>query len=98
MVNFGSLLLADLGSGAVAGIAIAVFVVGAALAAFVTWQVLKIVSKKKAEKKLDETSRRVEQMLKEAETACKQLKQETILEAKEQELKRRNEFEQEMKE
>ena len=37
-------------------------------------------------------------MLASAKAECKQLKKEAVLEAKEQELKRRNEFEQEMKE
>ncbi|MBR7186365.1 MAG: ribonuclease Y [Clostridia bacterium] len=69
-------------------------IVGGALA----WIILKQVSKKKAEKKLDETSKRVEEMLKNAESECKQLRKEAILESKEQDLKRRNEFDQEMKE
>ncbi|MDE6274251.1 MAG: ribonuclease Y [Clostridiales bacterium] len=73
-------------------------IVGLAVGALAAWVVLKNVSKKKSEKKLDDTSRRVEEMLESAKAECKQIKKEAILEAKEQELKRRNEFEQEMKE
>ncbi len=82
--------------------AIALFVVlplvGIALGAVAIWLVLKQVSKKKSAAKLDETSKRVEEMLAQAQAECKQLKKEAILESKEQDLKRRNEFDQEMKE
>ncbi len=72
--------------------------VGIAAGVAVTWVVLKKVSKKKSEQKLDETSNRVAEMLRTAEEKCKQLKQEAILESQEQDLRRRNEFDREMKE
>ncbi len=97
MNNIFSLLLA-MDTGVAAGLIVVALVVGAAIAGVATWLVLKKVSRKKSEKKLDETSKRVEEMLKNAEAECKQLKKEAILESKEQDLKRRNEFEQEMKE
>ncbi len=84
------------------GVAVALFVVlpilGIAAGAVAVWLVLKKVSQKRSEKKLDETSKRVEEMLQNAETKCKQLKQEAILESQEQDLRRRNEFDREMKE
>ncbi len=73
-------------------------ILGIALGGVAVWFILKQVSKKKSAQKLDETSRRVEEMLAKAEAECKQLKKEAILESKEQDLKRRNEFDQEMKE
>ena len=83
-------------------LAIAFFVVlpvaGLAIGGLATWIILKKVSKKQSANKLDETSKRVEEMLKNAEAQSKQLRKEAILEAKEQEIKRRNEFDQEMKE
>ncbi len=98
MNNITSLLLADMSVGLSVAFIIGALVVGAGVAFVVTWQVLKKLSKKRSELKLDETSRRVEEMLAKAKDDCKQLKRETILEAKEQVEKRRSEFEQEMKE
>ncbi len=77
---------------------IVLFFVGGAIGGVGVWFVLKRVSKKKSERKLDETEKRVQEMLDSAKSECKQLKKEAILESKEQDLKRRNEFEQEMKE
>ena len=71
---------------------------GAGVGVAVTWVLRNKSAKKKSKKKLDDTSKRVEEMLKNAEAESKQLKKEAILEAKEQEIRRRNEFEQEMKE
>ncbi len=98
MNNYASLLLAEMSVGLSVALIVVALVVGAAVAAFATWLVLKKVSKKRSEQKLDETSKRVEEMLKNAETECKQLKREAIAESKEQDFKRRSEFEQEMKE
>ena len=97
MNHFGSLLLA-METGLAVVLIVAALVVGAAAAVFVTRYILNKRARKKSEQKLDETSRRVEEMLSEARAQSKQLKKEAILEAKEQELKRRNDFEQEMKE
>ncbi|MCI8500458.1 MAG: ribonuclease Y [Clostridia bacterium] len=84
------------------GLAVALFVVlpivGLAIGGVIAWVVLKQVSKKKSAQKLDDTEKHVEELLKNAESESQRLKKEAILEAKEQEIKRRNEFEQEMKE
>ena len=83
-------------------LAIPLFIVlplaGLAIGGVLVWLILKQVSKKKAANKLDDTQKRVEEMLETARAESKQLKKEAILEAKEQEIKHRNEFEQEMKE
>jgi ribonuclease Y len=50
------------------------------------------------EKKVGEADRRIKDMLNNAQIECKSLKKEAILEAKEQDLKLRNEFERETKE
>ena len=94
-------------------VAIALFVVlplaGIALGALAAWLILKKVSKKKSERKLTDAERRAEErladaekrakeMLDTAETQAKQIRKEAQLESKEQDIKRRNDFEQEMKE
>ena len=63
-----------------------------------TWLILKKVSKKKSEKKLDDAEKRVKEMLETAETQAKQIRKEAQLESKEQDIKRRNDFDHEMKE
>ena len=99
MNTFAGLLLADtMKLGLSIGLMAVALVVGAAVAALVTWVILKQVSKKRAERKLDETSKRVDEMLSAAEAECRQKQKEAELESKERDLKRRNEFEQEMKE
>lgn len=97
MGTIGSLLLAVETWVAIV-VPIVALIVGGGAAAFVTYTLFKRNSKKKSEQKLDETSKRVEEMLETAQAQCKQLKKEAVLEAKEQELRRRNDFEQEMKE
>ena len=97
MANYGSLLL-DMSIGLSVGLMIVALVVGAGIAVVVTWQVLKKVSQKRSEQKLDATEKKVEEMLQKADIEIKQRQKEAILEAKEQDLRRRNEFEQEMKE
>lgn len=95
MIHLGSLLLVD---ALTVVLPIVALIVGGGAGILATWLILKNVSKKKSEKKLDETEKRVEEMLRNAETESKRLKKEAILEAKEQEIKRRNEFDQEVKE
>ena len=73
-------------------------ILGIVLGGFVMKVVLDRISKQRNAKKIDETTRRVEEMIETAKAECKQLKKEAILESKEQDLKRRNELEQEMKE
>ena len=89
---FGSLFL--ISTGGAIGIAAAAFVV--ALAAGIGLGLL--VHKKSYEKKVGEINQVVEKMLDEARAEGKTLKKEAILEAKEQELKLRNDFERESKE
>ncbi|MDE7296132.1 MAG: Rnase Y domain-containing protein, partial [Clostridia bacterium] len=96
MTYFNSLLLA-VDTWMVIVFPLLALVVGAGAAAFLVWYLKDKNSKKKSANKLDETSKRVEEMLEAARAESKQLKKEAILEAKEQEIKRRNEFEQEMK-
>ena len=101
MAKYGSLLLADMGVGLAVALIIVALVVGAAAALGVIWFIAKRASKKRSAEnaqKLDETEKKVAEMLQTAETEIKQRQKEAILEAKEQDLKRRNEFEQEMKE
>ncbi len=96
MNNFNSLLLAADTISIVLYVLLPV--IGLALGGFVMWLVMKNITKKKAERKLDETSKRVQEMIATAQAESKQLRKEAILEAKEQEIRRRNDFEQEMKE
>ncbi len=98
MTNITNLLLADMGVGLAVGLIVVALVVGAAVAVAATWLILKKIAKQRSAKKLDETQTRVEEMLKAAEAECKQLKREANAESKEQDFKRRSEFEQEMKE
>ena len=95
MTEFSSLLLAD--TWMVVVFPLIALLLGAGIVA-VIWVVLNQNSKKKCKNKLDETNRRVEEMLESAKAESRQLKKEAILEAKEQEIRHRNEFEQEMKE
>ncbi len=91
-------LLLDVSNGVAITLFILLPLIGIAAGGVATWLFLKHVSKVKSERKLDETEQRVSEMLESAKAECKQLKKEAILESKEQDLKRRNEFEQEMKE
>ena len=97
MQNFFGLLL-DVATPIAISLFVVLPVVGIGLGVLAAWLILKNVSKKKPEKKLDDTSKRVDEMLSAAKAECKQLRQEAILESKEQDIKRRNEFDQEMKE
>ena len=97
MYAFNSLLLA-METGLAVGLMVVLFLVGGAIGFGVTFLILKKIAKRKAELKLDETDKLIEQKLADAEAKCKQLKKEAILEAKEQDLKLRNEFDREMKE
>ena len=77
---------------------IVALIVGGGAGIFATYVILKRVSRKRSEQKLDETEKRAEEMIRNAETESKRLKKEAILEAKEQEIRQRNEFDQEVKE
>ena len=85
------LLLSD---GAFAGIIVGVAVVVGAICFLVG----KTVTEKVRTGKLNSTENEIAKMKEEAEQECKALKKEAILEAKEQDLKLRNDFERETKE
>ena len=90
--NYGFLFLADVGT-TVAFVVIGL-IVGAALGAFVGW----ILKNKSFIKKQGDIQKVTEKMLDDAREESKTIKKEAILEAKEQELKLRNDFEREAKE
>lgn len=99
----GSLFLM-VATGAFVGVLIGAIVVIAALvgiAVLLYFRGIKIGRRKnreETEQKLGEINQRIQTMLGEAEEQAKALKKEAILEAKEQDLKLRNEFEREQKE
>ncbi|MBO5046526.1 MAG: ribonuclease Y [Clostridia bacterium] len=98
MTYLNSLLLATMNIGLAIGLCAAALVVGAGVVFLVLNNVYKKREKKRAEDKLDETNVRVARMIESAKAECKQIKKEAILEAKEQDLKLRNEFDREVKE
>ena len=89
-----SSLFLSVSTGVFVGVLIAAILVVGAAAFFFGY----LLYKKSTEKKLGEVSQRIKVMLDEAESESKALKKEAILEAKEQDLKLRNEFERESKE
>ena len=99
----GSLFLM-VATGAFVGVLIGAIVVIAALvgiAVLLYFRGIKLgrrKNKEETEQKLGEINQRIQTMLGEAEEQAKALKKEAILEAKEQDLKLRNEFEREQKE
>lgn len=96
----GSLFLMVSG-GVFAGVLIGTIVVLAGLAVLLYFLGVKLgrrKNKEETEKKLGEINQRIQTMLGEAEEQARALKKEAILEAKEQDLKLRNEFEREQKE
>ncbi len=96
LLGISSLFLAS--DGVAIGLGVAL---GVALIAAVVILVLFVSHKKKidkANKELGDASERAQKMLADVQAECKALKKEAILEAKEQELKLRNDFERESKE
>ena len=89
-----SLFLASVSVGVFVGVLVGAIVVFAAIGFFVGY----LLHKKGIDKKFGEVNQRIKIMLEEAESESKALKKEAILEAKEQDLKLRNEFERETKE
>ena len=73
-------------------------VIAAVVCLAIGWLVGYFVYSNVREKKIGETKSVVKKMLDDAQTESKQLKKEAIIEAKEQELKLRNDFERESKE
>ncbi len=93
-MNFDINSLFLLSQGAVIGIAAAVAVVLGVAGFLIGYKLLGIQRKGK----ISEVEKNIAKMKEDAAAECKQLKKEAILEAKEQDLKLRNEFERESKE
>ncbi len=93
ILAFSSLFLASDGNGLVIGLGVGLGVV--ALAAIAMFFVGGMLKQKGIDKKLGTVQDRTKKMIDEAALECKSLKKEAILEAKEQELQLRNEFEKE---
>ena len=93
-MNFDINSLFLLSQGAVIGIAAAVAVVLGVAGFLIGYKLLGIQRKGK----ISEVEKTIAKMKEDAAAECKQLKKEAILEAKEQDLKLRNEFERESKE
>ncbi|MCD8372338.1 MAG: ribonuclease Y, partial [Clostridia bacterium] len=98
LLSIGSLFLAS-GQliGMIVAIILAVIFAAAAIIVFVLYTKFK-AKVDKANKELGDAEERAKKMVADAQTECKALKKEAILEAKEQELKLRNDFERETKE
>ena len=96
LLTISSLFLASDGAAIGLGVAFGIVLVAAAVVTFLFVRHTRKTAK--AEKELGEASERAQKMVAEAQAECKALKKEAILEAKEQELKLRNDFERESKE
>ena len=95
LLGISSLFLA---SGETIGLGVALGVVAVAAVILLVLYIRHRQRTAKAELELGEASERAQKMVAEAQAECKALKKEAILEAKEQELKLRNDFERESKE
>lgn len=96
LLGMSSLFLVS--DGVAIGLGVALGIV-AIFAAVVTFLYIRHTRKTaKAEKELGDATERAKKMVADAQAECKALKKEAILEAKEQELKLRNDFERESKE
>lgn len=93
-LNLSTLFLASMDSGLAIGLIIGCAVVFAVVGGFVG----RLIYKKITDKKLGEVEVRTRKMVEDATSECKALKKEAILEAKEQELKLRNDLERESRE
>lgn len=93
--NLSSLFLAPDGLVIGLGVGLGVAILVAAVVCFFLGANLY---KKKLDKQLGSAQARADKMIEDARTECKALKKEAILEAKEQELKLKNEFERESRE
>jgi len=95
LTNISSLFLASDGLTIGLGIGLGVLAV---IVGIVCFFVGKRINKVNTEKQLEEVKTRADKMIEDASNECKALKKEAILEAKEQELKLKNEFEKESRE
>lgn len=96
LLTISSLFLASDGVAIGLGVAFGIVLVAAAVVTFLFVRHTRKTAK--AKKELGEASERAQKMIADAQAECKALKKEAILEAKEQELKLRNDFERESKE
>ena len=96
LLGISSLFLAS--NGVAIGLGVALGVVAVAAVILLVLYIRHRQRTAKAELELGEASERAQKMVAEAQAECKALKKEAILEAKEQELKLRNDFERESKE
>ncbi len=96
LLGISSLFLAS--GGVAIGLGVALGVVAVAAVILLVLYIRHRQRTAKAELELGEASERAQKMVAEAQAECKALKKEAILEAKEQELKLRNDFERESKE
>ena len=96
LLTISSLFLASDGAAIGLGVAFGIVLVAAVVVTFLFVRHTRKTAK--AEKELGEASERAQKMIADAQAECKALKKEAILEAKEQELKLRNDFERESKE
>ncbi|HIR39245.1 MAG TPA: ribonuclease Y [Candidatus Coproplasma stercoripullorum] len=96
LLTISSLFLASDGVAIGLGVAFGIVLVAAAVVTFLFVRHTRKTAM--AEKELGEASERAQKMIADAQAECKALKKEAILEAKEQELKLRNDFERESKE
>lgn len=96
LLTISSLFLASDGAAIGLGVAFGIVLVAAAVVTFLFVRHTRKTAM--AEKELGEASERAQKMIADAQAECKALKKEAILEAKEQELKLRNDFERESKE
>ena len=96
LLTISSLFLASDGAAIGLGVAFGIVLVAAAVVTFLFVRHTRKTAM--AEKELGEAFERAQKMIADAQAECKALKKEAILEAKEQELKLRNDFERESKE
>ena len=96
LLTISSLFLASDGAAIGLGVAFGIVLVAAAVVTFLFVRHTRKTAM--AEKELGEASERAQKMIADAQAECKALKKEAILEAKEQELKLRDDFERESKE
>lgn len=97
-MNLNGISSLFLATAAEIGLGVALGIVAVAAVIVTVLFFMHINKVKKAELELGEASERAKKMVAEAQAECKNLKKEAILEAKEQELKLRNDFERESKE
>lgn len=97
-VNLSSLFLASDGLAIGLGVGLGVAVIAIVVVAFLCYKLGVKSYKKTVDEQFGSAQARADKMVEDARAECKALKKEAILEAKEQELKLKNEFERESRE